>query len=168
MCFRKDKYSIGIFYINLLLIVYAPGNFWIYSLFNNHLPYPVLPIQVFLTYNVRLKNGLWCTFSSGRVTFGNYQCAFQTLLGHSSLFLTYNVGMKIGLWYTFSSWRNTSGKSSDDSRRAINVKEPTHRQLRNIRPPKWSTDFLYVAANEIVMSYLSEREWLWLMRIKCN
>ena len=67
------------------------------------------PAPVFLTYNVRMKNSLWCTFSSRRVTLGNHNHAFQAPLWHSSLFLTYNVRMKIGLPRTFSSGRVTSG-----------------------------------------------------------
>ena len=70
---------------------------------------PVFPFSVFLTCNVRMKNGIPCTFSSGRVTSGNCQPALQATLWHFSVFLTCNVGMKNGLSRTFSSGRVTSG-----------------------------------------------------------
>ena len=41
---------------------------------------PVFPLSVFLTCNVGMKNGIPCTFSSGRVTSGNSQAAIQSVL----------------------------------------------------------------------------------------
>ena len=80
------------------------------------LPFPVLSFpspfrcfRFFLTCNVGKKNGLPRTFSSGRVTSGNCQPAFQAHLWHFPVFPTCNVRKKIGLPRTFSSGRVTSG-----------------------------------------------------------
>ena len=73
------------------------------------LPSPLSPPPVFLTFNVRMKNGLSRIFSSRRVTLGNHQGAFQALLWHYPLLLTYNVRMKNCLSRTFDSRRITSG-----------------------------------------------------------
>ena len=80
------------------------------------LPFPVLSFpspfrcfRFFLTCNVGKKNGLPLTFSSGRVTSGNCQPAFQAHLWHFPVFRTCNVRKKIGLPRTFSSGRVTSG-----------------------------------------------------------
>ena len=56
-----------------------------------------------------MKIGLSRTFSSGRVTSGNCQPAFQGPLWHFPVFRTCNVRKKIGLPRTFSSGRVTSG-----------------------------------------------------------
>ena len=56
-----------------------------------------------------MKIGLSRTFSSGRVTSGNCQPAFQAPLWHFPVFRTCNVRKKIGLPRTFSSGRVTSG-----------------------------------------------------------
>ena len=48
---------------------------------------PVFPFSVFLTCNVRMKNGIPCTFSSGRATSGNPRQSFRVFWGASqSLF----------------------------------------------------------------------------------
>ena len=73
------------------------------------LPFPVSLLPVFLTCNVRMKIATLRTFSSGRVTSGNAQPAFQGPLWHFPVFLTCNVGMKIGLPRRFSSGRVTLG-----------------------------------------------------------
>ena len=73
------------------------------------LPFPASLLPVFPTCNVRMKFGLPCTFSSGRVTSGNCQPAFQAHLWHFPVFRTCNVRKKIGLPRTFSSGRVTSG-----------------------------------------------------------
>ena len=73
------------------------------------LPFPILSFPVFRTCNVRRKNAIPHTFSSGRVTSGNCQPAFQGPLWHFPVLPTCNVRKKIGLPYTFSSGRVTSG-----------------------------------------------------------
>ena len=70
---------------------------------------PVFPSRFFRTCNVRKKIGLSRTFSSGRVTSGNCQSAFQAPLWHILVFRTCNVGKKIGLSRTFSFGRVTLG-----------------------------------------------------------
>ena len=75
------------------------------------LPDPVSSFPVFPTCNVRKKNGLSRTFSSGRVTLGNCQCALQRPLWPIPVFRTCNVRMKISLPRTFSSGRVTLGNS---------------------------------------------------------
>ena len=70
---------------------------------------PVFPSRFFRTCNVRMKIGLSRTFSSGRVTSGNCQSAFQAPLWHILVFRTCNVGKKIGLSRTFSFGRVTLG-----------------------------------------------------------
>ena len=112
------------------------------TILNNAILDPLWSFPLFLTFNVRMKNGVWCTFSSWRFTLGNHQHAFQALLWHSSLFLTFNVRMKNGVWCTFSSWRVTLGTKSDDSRRAIKVIRFIYNALRKIRHPKMTPDFL--------------------------
>ena len=94
---------------------------------------------VFLTCNVGMKIGLWCTFSSWRITLGICQHAFQTLLWHYPLFLTYNVRMKIAILRTFSSWRVTLGTKSDDSRRVIKVKSSSNLPSANDSGPRLSS-----------------------------
>ena len=48
---------------------------------------PVFPLSVFLTCNVGMKNGIPCTFSSGRTTSGNPRPSFRVFWGASqSLF----------------------------------------------------------------------------------
>ena len=79
------------------------------------LPFPVSPLPVFLTCNVGKKIGLPRTFSSGRVTSGNCQCAFQALLGHFLFFLIYHIRSRIGLPRTFSSRCVTSGEEKTAS-----------------------------------------------------
>ena len=73
------------------------------------LPFPILSFSVFRTCNVRKKIGIPSTFSSGRVTSGNCQPAFQASLWHFPVFRTCNVRKKIGFPHTFSSGRVTSG-----------------------------------------------------------
>ena len=70
---------------------------------------PFVALPVFRTCNVRKKIGLPRTFSSGRVTLGNPQPAFQAPLWHILVFRTCNVRKKIGLPRTFSSGHVTSG-----------------------------------------------------------
>ena len=73
------------------------------------LPFPILSFPVFRTCNVRRKNAIPHTFSSGRVTSGNCQPAFQGPLWHFPVLPTCTVRKKIGLPRTFSSGRVTSG-----------------------------------------------------------
>ena len=73
------------------------------------LPFPVSPLPVFLTCNVGMKIGLPRTFSSGRVTSGNCQPAFQALLWHFLVFPIYHIRKKIVLSRTFGSRSVTSG-----------------------------------------------------------
>ena len=72
-------------------------------------PAPLWHFPVFRTCNVRKKIGLSRTFSSGRVTLGNPQPAYQAPLWHILVFRTCNVRKKIGLPRTFSSGHVTSG-----------------------------------------------------------
>ena len=67
------------------------------------LPFPVSPLPVFPTCNVRKKNAILHNFSSGRVTSGNCQCAFQAPLWHILVFRTCNVRKKNAIPRTFSS-----------------------------------------------------------------
>ena len=71
---------------------------------------PFVHLPVFLTCNVRMKNGLPRWFCSWRVTLGNSQPAFQAPLWHLPVFRTCNVRTKIGLPRRFCSWRVTSGR----------------------------------------------------------
>ena len=66
-------------------------------------------LPVFLTCNVGMKIGIPRRFSSGRVTLGICQTAFQALLWHNPVFPTCNVRMKIDLLRRFSSGRYTLG-----------------------------------------------------------
>ena len=66
-------------------------------------------LPVFLTCNVGKKIAIPRRFSSGRVTLGICQTAFQALLWHNPVFPTCNVRMKIDLLRRFSSGRYTLG-----------------------------------------------------------
>ena len=74
---------------------------------------PVFPLSVFLTCNVGMKIGLSRTFSSGRVTSGNCQTAFQGPLWHFPVFRTCNVGKSMNaLLCSYDSCSKSFGEST--------------------------------------------------------